>query len=72
VNKPFPTGTLHFCSDQRLLTIVADYGGGWDKDLVASAYRESMGSRLENLTGQALYKSWEGFFKSFVARRGRV
>ncbi|RIA46400.1 replication initiator protein [Hephaestia caeni] len=71
VNKPFPSGTLHFCSDQRLLTIVADYGGGWDKDLVASAYRETMGSRLESLTGQALYKSWEGFCKSFVGRRGR-
>lgn len=71
VNKPFPTGSIHFCSDQRILTIVADFGGGWDKDLIASAYREKMGSTLESLTGAALYKSWEGFCKSFVGLRGR-
>lgn len=71
-SKPFPTGSLHFCGDQRLLTIVADFGGGWDKDLVAQAYREKMGDRLPALTGAALYKSWEGFCKSFVGLRGRA
>lgn len=71
-SKSFPSGSLHFCGDQQLLTIVADYGGGWDKDLVANAYREKMGGRLETLTGSALYKSWEGFCKSFVSARGRA
>ncbi len=70
VSKPFPD-SLHFCGDQRLLTIVADYGGGWDKEIIASAYRQTMGSRLEALTGEALYKSWEGFCRSFVQKRGR-
>lgn len=70
INKPFPN-SLHFCGDQRLLTIVGDYGGGWDKEIIASAYRETMGARLDNLTGEPLYKSWEGFCKSFVQRRGR-
>jgi hypothetical protein len=57
VIRPFPTGTLHFCSDQRLLTIVADFGGGWDKDLIAGAFREKMGDKLKTLTGQPLYKA---------------
>ena len=70
--KPFPRDSLHFCPDTRLLTIVADYGGGWDKDLIASGYRKTMGSRLDNLVGDALYKSWEGFCKSFVQQRGRA
>lgn len=72
VSKPFPTGSLHFCPDQRLLTIVADFGGGWDKDLIASAYREKMGKSLATLTGAPLYKSWEGFCKSYVGLRGRA
>lgn len=71
VIRPFPTGTLHFCSDQRLLTIVADFGGGWDKDLIAGAFREKMGDKLKTLTGQPLYKAWEGFCKGFVNVRGR-
>lgn len=70
-SKPFPTSSLHYCPDQRLLTIVADFGGGWDKDLIADAFREKMGSRLQTLTGAPLYKSWEGFCKSFVGLRGR-
>jgi hypothetical protein len=70
--KPFPTGSLHFCGDQRILTIVADFGGGWDKDLIAGAFRDKMGERLTSLTGNALYKSWEGFCKSFVGLRGRA
>ena len=68
----FPADSLHFCGDQQLLTIVSDFGGGWDKDLVAEAYRKTMGAKLETLSGPALYKSWEGFCKSFVATRGRA
>jgi cytoplasmic iron level regulating protein YaaA (DUF328/UPF0246 family) len=68
----FPTDSLHFCGDQQILTIVSDFGGGWDKDLVAQAYRKEMGPKLETLSGPALHKSWEGFCKSFVRMRGRV
>jgi hypothetical protein len=70
--KLFPSHSLHFCGDQQILTIVSDVGGGWDKDLVADGYRKEMGSKLETLTGPALYKSWEGFCKSFVRTRGRA
>lgn len=70
--KLFPTDSLHFCGDQTILTIVSDFGGGWDKDLVAEAYRKQMGPKLETLSGQALYKSWEGFCKGFVKARGRA
>ena len=70
--KLFPTDTLHFCGDQQILTIVSDFGGGWDKDLVARAFRKTMGPKLESLSGPALYKSWEGFCKSFVSSRGRA
>ena len=52
--------------------IVSDHGGGWDKDLIAQAFRKEMGERLATLSGQALYKSWEGFCKSFVRIRGRT
>lgn len=68
----FPDDSLHFCSDQRLLTIVSDFGGGWDKDLIAEAYRKAMSGKLGTLRGESLYKSWEGFCKSFVKLRGRV
>ena len=47
------------------------HGGGWDRDLIAAAYREQMGARLEGLTGQKLLKSWTGFCQAFAARRGR-
>ena len=72
-SKPlFPDGSLHFCADQRVVTIAGDSGGGWDKDIVAGAYRTHMGSKLETLSGETMYKSWEGFCKSFVLQRGRV
>ena len=70
--KLFPDDSLYFCADQRILTIVSDFGGGWDKDLVAEAFRKTMGHKLESLSGPALYKSWEGFCRSFVASRGRA
>jgi len=68
----FPSDSLHFCGDQQLLAIVGDFGGGWDRDLVADAYRTAMGAKLETLSGPALYRSWEGFCKSFVRMRGRA
>lgn len=70
--KVFPTESLHFCGDQQILAIVSDFGGGWDKDLVAEAYRKAMGPKLDGLSGPALHKSWEGFCKSFVRTRGRA
>jgi hypothetical protein len=71
-SKPFPSDSLHFCSDQQLLTIVSDYGGGWDKDLIAGEYRKTMGAKLASMSGSSLYKYWEGFCKSFVRARGRA
>ena len=68
----FPEGSLHFCGDNRLLAILGDFGGGWDKDLVSQAYREQMGARLEKLSGEALYKSFEGFCRGFVKVRGKA
>lgn len=65
----FPSDSLHYCSDQRIVTIVADYAQGWDRDNVANAYREKMGDKLETLSGNALYKSWEGFCKAFARQR---
>jgi hypothetical protein len=67
----FPTGSIHFCGDQRLLTIVSDFGGGWDKNIVADGYRQFMGDKLKNLRGDRLYKSWEGYCKSYVKTHGR-
>jgi hypothetical protein len=51
--------------------IARTHGGGWDRDLIASAYREAMGERLANLSGAKLVKSWTGFCQAFAARRGR-
>ena len=67
----FPSGSLSFCSDPRVLVIFRDFGGGWDKDIIAQAYRDHMGDTLSDLRGERLYKSWEGFCKSFVRKRGR-
>ena len=47
------------------------HGGGWDVDLIADAYREAMGDRLDSLSGAKLEKSWKGFCEAFFARRGR-
>jgi hypothetical protein len=51
--------------------IARAHGGGWDRDLIAGAYREAMGERLGNLSGAKLVKSWTGFCQAFAARRGR-
>jgi len=68
---PFPSGSLRFGSEEEFRTIALSYGGGWDVDMIATAYRESMGDRLSKLTGQKLRASWRGFCESWVARRGR-
>ena len=66
---PFPSGSLRF-GDQELRSIAIKHGGGWDIDLIADAYRESMGQRLGKLTGAKLRSSWRGFCESWLARRG--
>lgn len=68
----FPSEWLHYCGNERLLAIVGDFGGGWDKDLIADAYRKDMGAKLETLAGPALYESGEGFCKRFVRVRGKA
>jgi Initiator Replication protein len=70
--RTFPTGSLRFCGDDRLLAAVLDFGGGWDRDYIAEAYRGHMGESLSGLKGDRLYRSWEGFCKSFVSKRGRA
>lgn len=67
----FPSGSIHFCGDQRLLTIVSDNGGGWDKDLIANGYRKLMGDKLNNLRGDKLYRSFEGYCRGYVRAHGR-
>jgi hypothetical protein len=61
----FPDRSLQFGE------IARDHGGGWDRDMIANAYREQMGERLGALTGTKLIKSWTGFCQAFAARRGR-
>lgn len=66
----FPTGTLLYGAEP-FGEIAKTHGGGWARDLIADAYRAEMGSRLANLTGAKLVKSWTGFCQAFAARRGR-
>lgn len=66
----FPQGTIRF-NAEALATIARSHGGGWDIDLIATAYRQQMGDRLAKLKGAKLMSSWTGFCESFVARRGR-
>ena len=66
----FPSGSLRY-ADGPFGDIARDHGGGWDKDLIADAYREQMGERLKALTGNKLVKSWTGFCQAFAVRRGR-
>jgi hypothetical protein len=68
----FPRDTLRFGpTEDAARAIGVRHGGGWDVDLIASAYREQMGSRLDGLSGAKLEKSWKGFCEAFFARRGR-
>jgi hypothetical protein len=66
----FPSGSLVFAVGP-FAEIARLHGGGWDKDLIAAAYREQMGERLKALSGTKLVKSWTGFCQAFAARRGR-
>ena len=66
----FPSGSLQY-GPGPFGEIARTHGGGWDRDLIATAYRAQMGERLEGLTGQKLVKSWTGFCQAFAARRGR-
>ena len=66
----FPEGSLKF-APEPFGDIARDHGGGWDRDVIAAAYREQMGERLTALTGGKLVKSWTGFCQAFAARRGR-
>jgi plasmid replication initiation protein len=69
-DKTFPRGSLHFGEDE-LLAIGRAHGGGWDINLIADAYREHMGARLEKLRGSKMIASWKGFCEGWVNRRGR-
>lgn len=67
----FPRGTLSFGDREAAFAKVArDLAGGWDVDLVAKAYREKLGARLEKLEGERLMKSWAGFCRAFLGERG--
>jgi hypothetical protein len=68
--KTFARGSLHF-GEAELLAIGRTYGGGWDIDMIADAYRAHMGERLEKLHGAKLMASWKGFCEGWVNRRGR-
>lgn len=68
--ETFPTGALRYASPV-LAEIARASGGGWDIDLIAAAYRESMGERIAVLSGTKLHRSWTGFCEAFAARRGR-
>lgn len=68
----FPRGRLHFgITEEAAREIGLNHGGGWDVDLIADAYREHMGERLDTLSGMKLEKSWKGFCEQFYNRRGR-
>ncbi|WP_086740787.1 replication initiation protein [Erythrobacter colymbi] len=69
--EKFPTGSLHYGASSRISAIAVDYGGGWDRDVIAEAYRKFMGDKLETLSGNKLFNSFEGFCKSFVRNNGR-
>lgn len=66
----FPSGSLMYAAGP-FGEIARTHGGGWDRDMIAAAYREQMGARLPSLTGTKLTKSWTGFCQAFGARRGR-
>lgn len=71
ISGGFPPGSLRLSGGEGFLATGRAYGGGWDVDLIAQAYREHMQDRLVKLTGIKLQRSWQGFCESYVARRGR-
>lgn len=67
----FPTGSLQFGADQEIFAKIARAsGGGWDIDLIASAFRNHLGERLTKLRGAKLKAAWKGFCESYHNRRG--
>jgi Initiator Replication protein len=71
--EQFPQGSLHFGNDAEFFGRIAiEHGGGWDRNIIASAYRDQMGQRLRSIKGAKLAKSFEGFCKAFVAQRGKA
>jgi hypothetical protein len=69
----FPDGSLHFGNDAEFFgRIAVEHGGGWDRNIIASAYRDQMGERLRSLKGAKLAKSFEGFCRAFVVQRGKA
>ena len=66
----FPSRSLQFAPGP-FGEIARDHGCGWDRDVIADAYRQQMGGRLTSLTGGKLISSWTGFCQAFAARRGR-
>lgn len=68
--ETFPKGSVRFGSDQ-LAAIGRQYGGGWDIDIIAVAFRNHLGDRLERLRGAKLAAAWKGFCEGWVNRRGR-
>jgi len=75
--SPSKTTEIRFPSESLLYgaqpfgEIARTHGGGWDRDIIANAYRAQMGDRLAGLTGTKLIKSFTGFCEAFAARRGR-
>ncbi|MBI0477073.1 RepB family plasmid replication initiator protein [Sphingomonas sp. MA1305] len=67
----FPGGSLRYADGAEFLAIGRAYGGGWDVDLIAQAYRAHMGERIARLSGVKLQRSWQGFCESYVTRKGR-
>ena len=69
----FPRGTLAFGDREAVFARVArELGGGWDIDLIADAFREHLGARLDRLAGKSLNAAWEGFCRSYAERRPRI
>lgn len=70
----FPNGSLSFGGEaERLFRQIArEHGGGYDIDLIASAYRSQVGDSLPTLHGPRLEKSFRMFCISYAERRGPV
>ena len=68
----FPRGSLRYgAQESEFLAIGREYGGGWDVDIIAGAFREQLGDRLERLRGAKLTAAWKGFCEGWFNRRGR-
>ncbi|MGI4878293.1 MAG: replication protein RepA [Janthinobacterium lividum] len=67
----FPKGSLTFGDIEKPFRLIAkEYGGGYDIDNIADAYRAQVGPTLETVTGSRLLKSFQAFCISYVGRRG--